>query len=62
MPHDVKTPRAAVQITDFLGLINNQDSRDIPPGAADEQVNAMCVKASELQVRGGLRQVIFDSG
>lgn len=50
-----------VTITDFPGLVNNIDRRDIPPGAAEVQVNATCVKVGELQVRLGLRELTFDS-
>ena len=49
-----------VEITDFAGLVQNADPRDLPPGAAEEQVNACCIRFGELQVRRGMVQVLFD--
>jgi hypothetical protein len=48
-------------INDFPGLIDNIDPRDIPPGSADVQTNAACVKMGELQVRLGVRDVTFEA-
>lgn len=53
-------PQGQVKISDFTGLVNNVDPRDLPPGAADNQVNACCVKVGELQVRLGLRELTFE--
>lgn len=50
----------AVVADDFPGLITNSDSSDIPPGAAEIQVNITCVRFGELQVRRGLRQIVFE--
>jgi hypothetical protein len=53
--------RAAVEVRDFFGLQDHTSSDDLPPGAAEAQVNATCVKPGELQVRLGMREVTFDS-
>lgn len=45
---------------EFTGLITNMDPRDLPPGAAEEQLNATCVVMGELRVRMGIREVTFD--
>lgn len=45
---------------DFPGLIDNIDQRDIPPGAADEQVNCCCIILGELSIRLGYKAVLFD--
>ena len=49
-----------VELKDFPGLIDNVDPRDIPPGAADDQVNACSIVMGELTVRAGYREVLFD--
>jgi len=49
-----------VEIREWPGLITNVDPRDIPPGAAEIQVNATVVVPAELQVRLGLREVTFE--
>jgi len=49
-----------VDIKDFPGLIVSLDPRDLPPGAAQEQVNVACIVQGELRVRMGIRQVYFD--
>lgn len=51
----------SVMINDFLGLVNNVDPRNLPPGAAEVQTNCTCVKNGELQVRLGLRELTYDS-
>ncbi len=56
-----KEPAAVVRLEDFPGMMTNVDPRDAPAGAADLQVNAVCVKAAELQIRGGLKPVVFDA-
>jgi hypothetical protein len=54
-------PKASVDIRDWLGLVTNMASEDIPAGAAEVQVNVTGVRAGELRTRGGLRQLTFDS-
>lgn len=53
-------PRSEVTIKDFPGLITDADDLDVPPGAADEQVNITSLKVGELSVRAGLREVTFE--
>ena len=56
-------PRPAkpvAQTIDFPGLLTNVDSRDLPAGAAEEQLNATCVTLGELRIRLGIREVVFD--
>lgn len=53
--------RPSVQIVDFDGLMENVDPRDVPDGAAEEQVNATCFRFGELSVRNGLREVTFEN-
>jgi hypothetical protein len=55
-----KPARPANEAADFAGLVTNADPRDIPPGAAQEQVNICCISPGELQVRLGYREVVFD--
>jgi hypothetical protein len=50
-----------VELRDFPGMINNADRLDMPPGAAELQLNACSLKAGELTVRQGWRQVTFES-
>lgn len=54
-------PASRVDITDFPGLVTKADSRDIPPGAAQLQVNAQSERAGELRPRRGLKLVVFDA-
>lgn len=54
-------PPATVTMGDFPGLMTNVDPRDLPPGAAYEQVNCCSIITGELTVRAGLRQVSFEN-
>lgn len=51
----------AVEIKDFVGVINNADRMDIPPGAADEQVNLCSFKIGEAVSRRGWKEVTFET-
>lgn len=53
--------RVRVSITDFPGLINNQDPMDLPPGAAVKQVNATSDVPGRLSVRKGYQLVTFEN-
>lgn len=55
-----KPARPIAQTVDFPGLLTNVDPRDLPAGAAEEQLNATCVVIGELRVRLGVREVSFD--
>jgi hypothetical protein len=57
---DPKTVSTAVPIRDFPGLVSNADAHDIPPGAAQVQVNATGQRPGELAVRPGFRRLRFD--
>lgn len=47
-------------VSNFPGLLTNADPRDLPAGAAEEQVNLTCVVEGELRVRQGIRPVVFE--
>lgn len=53
--------RGEVVCRDFPGLIDNVDPRDLPPGAADVQINCCSILLGELQVRLGYAVVSFDT-
>lgn len=53
--------RGEVVARDFQGLVDNIDQRDIPPGAAEDQINACCILMGELSIRLGYRTVVFDA-
>ena len=45
---------------DFPGLVLNADPREVPPGAGQQQVNAVSEQIGLLQSRRGLQTVTFD--
>lgn len=47
-------------MSDFPGLINNIDGRDLPPGAAQVQVNLQSRMQGNLQSRRGLVTLAFE--
>jgi hypothetical protein len=49
-----------VEIKDFPGLITNMDPDDLPPGAAQVQINVTSERAAALEVRGGYLAVTFE--
>ena len=53
-------PQESVEMRDFPGLMDNIDPEDIPPAAAEDQVNCCSIISGELLVRLGFRQVSFD--
>lgn len=53
--------RRTVKISDFGGLINNQDTMDLPPGAASIQVNVTSEIPGLLRVRKGTQKVSFEN-
>jgi hypothetical protein len=57
--HDV--PVDGVRIRAWPGLVTDADQHDLPPGAAQEQVNCQSKRPGELAVRKGLRLVTFES-
>lgn len=52
--------KKAVEIRDFAGLVTRADPDDVPPGAAQDQVNLSSARAGELVTRSGARPVIFE--
>ena len=52
--------RVMLELTDFPGLMSSADADDIPPGAAETQVNMTCTRQGALTLRGGYRKVSFD--
>jgi hypothetical protein len=53
-------PKTSVELRDFPGIMPQSDPRDLPPGAAEEQVNAQSIRTGELNVRPGYRVVTFE--
>lgn len=47
-------------MADFPGMMTNVDPRDFPEGASEDQVNACSFKVGELNVRNGIRAVVFE--
>jgi hypothetical protein len=54
------TAKPAITIVDFPGIMMNVDPRDFPEGASEDQVNAASIKVGELNVRHGIRAVVFE--
>jgi hypothetical protein len=57
---DPKRPDSRVVIQDFAGFVANSDPHDLPPGAAQVQVNVTPSVPGELRVRQGYQVVRFD--
>jgi hypothetical protein len=53
-------PADGIEMRDFPGLVKNTEPRDVPPGGAEEQINACSLVVGELTVRHGYRMVQFD--
>ncbi len=54
-------PASQVDIRDWAGLVTKADGRDVPEGAAQDQVNAQSERPGELRPRRGLRVVQFEA-
>ncbi len=52
--------KARVEARDFPGMIEGVDVEDLPPGAAEEQVNMTSLVPGEMSTRRGYRQVQFE--
>lgn len=48
-----------IRISEWAGLVTNADPHDLPPGAAQVQINLQCLTPGKLSVRQGL-QVLSD--
>lgn len=53
--------RVTLELNDFPGLVTNMDDHEIPEGAGQIQTNAVCLKVSQLAVRKGYREVVFEN-
>lgn len=52
---------SAVEIRAFQGMSSNTDPHDLRPGQSAKQVNVAAVKLGELNVRRGLKELVYDS-
>lgn len=52
--------RVVTEIRDFPGLATAADPHDLPPGAAEEQLNVQSGRPGTLEVRPGYRVVTFE--
>lgn len=52
--------RTEVAIQNFRGMASNIDPNDVQPGLSEVQVNVNGLRAGELAVRRGLREVVFE--
>lgn len=61
MPKEQERQLAPVEIEKWLGLVKNSSPLATPPGAASDQRNICCLTPGILQVRAGLRDVVFEN-
>lgn len=54
-------PKVSEKRADWQGQVSNADPHDLPLGANVEQVNISNIKAGQLTVRDGFREVEFDN-
>lgn len=52
--------RTEVAIRDFRGMASTPDPTDIDPGFSEIQINVNGFRRGELEVRRGLREVVFE--
>lgn len=52
--------KPVLEMNDFPGMLSGVDPRDIPSGAAEEQVNLTCVVMGQMDVRAGIKEVVFE--
>jgi len=50
-----------VEIRDFRGMASNYDPNDIVPGSSQLQININGLQRGQLEIRRGMRQVVFES-
>lgn len=46
-------------LSPFVGRVSDADPHDIPPGAAQLQVNMTCTRSGILTGRGGMRPISY---
>lgn len=56
-----RPPENRISVDDFPGEVNNADKSDLPPGAAQTQINLTSRVQGELGIRRGFRIAINDS-
>lgn len=54
-------PENRIEIKQFPGLIQQSDTMDLPPGAAQEQMNLQSATPGELNCRKGYKSVTFEA-
>ena len=55
-----KRERAQVRINEFYGIVDGAGTEDLPPGAAQMQVNVASRRVGTLQTRRGYLPVAFE--
>jgi hypothetical protein len=53
--------KGTIRIRDFQGMASNFDPTDIQPGVSQLQINVSGNQRGKLEVRQGLRELIFDT-
>lgn len=51
----------SVEISEFRGMATTLDASDLPPGVSAIQVNVDGRHRGKLEVRRGLREVVFEA-
>jgi hypothetical protein len=54
-------PQARVEIREWLGLVSNRGPFGAKPGAAKVLKNLRVLSSGQLEVRGGMRALRFES-
>tara|TARA_R110000868_G_scaffold345777_1_gene606884 strand:+ start:34 stop:213 length:180 start_codon:yes stop_codon:yes gene_type:complete len=47
-------------IEDFRGIVDSMNPDLLPAGAMVNQINVVCIKKNQLQVRNGYKKIVFD--
>lgn len=56
----MEQPKKKVEANDFPGVFLLEDPIDLPPGAAQDQLNIKSDSSGAMSVRGGVLVVSFD--
>ncbi len=56
-----RMPENRVEVSDFPGEMNNVDKADLPPGAAQVQINLVSRVMGQLGIRRGFRIAAFEN-
>lgn len=57
---DERVPKSTVSIRDFMGMATNIDPSNLKPGVARVQINVHGIQRGQLEVRRGLRELVFE--